>query len=541
MAFLRKEKQKSGTYLSICENYRDDSGKVKQKILYRLGKLEQYTADALQRIASQLLLLSGGNLEEHLRRAVKELARYNYGFPLVVKRILHTYGFEKIFERIKNNHKLSFNPFDVLLLLICDRLNDPLSKLGSYKLQNDYIGIEELSLQHIYRTLDKLSDYNNLIQKHIYEKNKTLFNYEVDLVFYDVTTFYFDSEREEENTLRQMGFSKDGKIGQTQILFGLLIDKNKNPIGYRIYSGNKYEGHTFKEAIDRLKTEYSIKNIIVVADRGMMNKANIALFEKEELASDYDYIIGERLKVLPTEVKEYLIELKNYRQTNWQIQDGEEITLCYTTYNYNGKTLIGSYSKTRAAKDRHDRERLLEKAERIKSHPELVEKKAKRYYLKNVGDAVYEIDEEKIKRAERFDGFTVIATNRKELKPEEALERYKDLYKIEQSFRTFKSYIEARPMFHWTDKRIEGHMCMCYVSYCLLNYLSQVMKANRLESSENKISRILTKMQLSLIQQGTNQYYLRSSMDLETEELLKTLKIHPLNDITPKSLIYNNL
>lgn len=109
------------------------------------------------------------------------------------------------------------------------------------------------------------------------------------MVFYDVTTFYFDSDVVEEGKLRQMGFGKDGKIGKTQILFSLLIDKNKVPIGFQIFNGDKYEGHTFKEAIKTLKEKYRINRIIVVADSGMLNNDNLNLFDEGMDADGYEY------------------------------------------------------------------------------------------------------------------------------------------------------------------------------------------------------------------------------------------------------------
>lgn len=546
MAFLRKEKQKSGTYLSIAENIRNDSGKVKQIILYKLGKVEDYTPESLQRIAKRLYLLGGGNPEDLFKLGTREIARYNYGFPMIIRKLLKLYSIDIILERIKKKHRLSFNILDVLTIMICDRLNDPISKLATYNFQEEYFCFSQsdgspqaIELQHIYRTLDKLSDYDEYLQKHIYEKNKTLFNYEIDLVFYDVTTLYFDSQKETEGALRQKGFSKDGKIGQTQVLFCLMIDRNKNPMGYRIYSGDKYEGHTFEESIKKLKEEYQIKQIVVVADRGMMNTDNIKLFKPEEGSlAHYSYIIGERLKNLNKEAQNYLINLNNYKDGLWKDEDGQEIHLKYCLYEYKGKTLIGSYSEQRAKKDKYDRENLLKKSLKLLKNPSEIEKKASRYFLKKQGQSSqYKLDEEKIKSAERYDGFLAIATNNKELPAEEALSKYKDLYRIEQSFRTFKSYLEIRPMFHWTDKRIKGHLSMCYISFCLLNYLQQKLKSKAIPSSENNIRRMFSKMQLSLLEQNGIKYYLRSAVDENTVNMLESLKLPLINDITPEKSI----
>lgn len=532
MSFLRHEKQKSGNYLSICESYRDDKGTPKQKILYRLGKVEDYSAETLRRIGSRLYTLGGGKLEDLLKQdEAKEVGRYNYGFPMVCKQLLACYQMHTLLVRLARKHNLAFDLYRAVLLMLCDRLNDPLSKLGSHTLQDEYVGIDHVELHHLYRALDKLCEHSALIQRHIYEQNKTLFNYELDVVFYDVTTFYFDSEVEQPGALRQMGFSKDGKIGKTQVVFALLVDSNKNPLGYRVYSGNYFEGHTFKDIVAQLRQEYCIKQVVIVADRGMMSKANLQLFEDEQLGAGYQFIVGERLKNLAEHAKAYLTDLKNYTTVYWKNDDGNEITLRYCTYQYNTKTLIGSYSQSRADKDKFDRQQRIAKAEHLLKQPSQLQKKAARYFLKRTDEAVYELDKEKIAQAERYDGFVVIATNATALSPEQVLEKYKDLYRIEQTFRTFKSYLETRPMFHWTDQRICGHLCMCYISFCLLNYLQQRLRAQNIVSSEQTIRRMLVKMQLSKLEQNGNTIYLRSSLDEQTKAMLKAIGLRPPPDM----------
>jgi transposase len=139
--------------------------------------------------------------------------------------------------------------------------------------------------------------------------------------------------------------------------------------------------------------------------------------------------------------------------------------------------------------------------------PALIERKSKKYFIKSTDKKKYELDHKQIEWQAKFDGFKAIATNMADVKPEIALEKYKDLYKIEQSFRTFKSYLETRPMFHWTDKRIEGHLVLCYIAFCLLNYLQQ--KSNY---SEQTIRTALNKMDLSKIAREKEISWLRSAV-----------------------------
>jgi len=535
MAFLRKEIKKSGTYLSICESYRDEAGRVQRRVLRHLGNASDYTNESLERIGRQLMEIAKGPIPEP--ENIQEISRHNYGFPLVLHQLLRLYDLDALLHRLTRKHKLSFSLLENLLLLLCDRFNDPLSKLGSYNLQNEYTGLSRgIELQHIYRTLDYLAINNDLIQTHIYNRNRDLFNYELDVVFYDVTTFYFDSEVQKEGALRQLGFGKDGKIGKTQILFSLLIDKNKVPIGFQIFKGDQYEGHTFEKAIDKLKAKYNIKRIIVVADSGMLNTDNIALFNKGGTAECFEYIVGDRLKTMSDPAIQHLTDLANYSTVIIKDSEGKDISLQYCTYQYKGRTVICTWSERRAKKDKAEREAKIVKAKKMLRQPSNIEKKAKRYFLKNTGEKKYELDQHKIDQQVRFDGFKAIATNVKDVTPQMALEKYKDLYKIEQSFRSFKSYFETRPMFHWTDARIEGHIVLCYISFCMLTFLQ-----NQCGYSEQTIRRLLSKMELSKIVQDGEVLWLRSATNEEAEHLLKTIKLKQLPTAISDATIANHL
>jgi transposase len=534
MSYLRQEIKKSGTYLTICENYRDSHGKIVRKVLFNLGKLESYNPEALKRIAEKLYALAGGDIRDLLinNHDIIEISRKNYGFPLVCSYMMRKYQLDVLFDRIKRHYDLKYNLYNNVLLMICNRFNDPLSKLGCYNTQDEYLDIPNIDLHTLYRTLDKLDDNSSKIQKWMYGQHRNLFNYEIDVVFYDVTTFYFESSKEEEGGIRQFGFGKDGKIGDTQILFGLLVDRNKQPIGYRIYDGSTYEGHTFADMVADLRNEYSINRVIVVADRGMMNEDNIKLFGDGENQIDYGFIVGERLKNLSKEDKSYLVNFKNYIPYTFE-KDGEKITNYYCIYKKENKTIIGTYSQKRADKDRYERERKIEKGKHLLKSRSEINKKPSTYYLKQVGKTSYVLDEKRITESEKYDGYLCIATNEDNLDTHEIVSRYKDLWHIEQAFRTFKTYLETRPMFHWTNGRIRGHICLCYLSYCLLNSLQIQLKQANLSYSENKIWKTLTRMQVSHIEQTGNHYYLRSRMDEQTDQLLNILKIKPMNNLTP--------
>jgi transposase len=528
MAFLKREKKKSGTYLKIVESHRNNSGKSAHRTLYNLGKAEDYSPQALRNLGKAFLELAGVDVSFLDTKNLRELARYNYGFIQIYNRILQIYGINKFIADLTKKKKLNFNLYQSLLLMIAEQLNEPSSKLSNYNNQSEYLGLEQLELHNLYRSLDHLCDNQNEIQKLIYQQGRNLFNQQLDIVFYDVTTFYFDSEKED--GFRMKGFSKDGKIGNTVIVFGLLIDKDKNPIGYRIYKGGYYEGYTFADAVRQLKQEYSIDRIITVADRGMMNSDNIKLLNNEDVG--YEYIIGERLKNLPNSLQDKILDRSKYsRLTVIDEETGEDIEIEYYETEHDGKRIITTYSEKRSCKDRHEREERIDKAKQYIQAPSKIERKAASHYLKKNEKSKYELDEAKIARSERFDGFISISTNTKDIAESEIIESYKQLYKIEHTFRTFKSYLEARPMFHWTQKRIEGHLCLCYICFTLLNYLQQRLRRKGTKISENKLRVSVGKMQLSLIEQNGEQFYLRSRQDETARMIINELNLKELPDI----------
>jgi len=531
MPYIKIDKRKSGNYLRIVESKRDKTGKVKKNTLHNLGNVRNYSPSSLKKMGKVFYELGGGKLPDERIPQLTELSRHNYGFVQVYDKILKIYELDKFFSRLINKYHIEFNLYQTILLMIAERLNDPSSKLMNYNHQGEYIGLEKIELHNLYRTLDYLWENQDMIQKLIYSRGMDLFNQKLDVVFYDVTTFYFESERED--GFRRKGFSKDGKIGNTVIVFGLLIDRNKNPIGYRIYKGGHYEGHTFEDAIKKLKEEYSIDRVITVADRGMMSGDNINFLNSESIG--YEYIIGERLKNLSHSLQDTILDRSKYKTI--KIVDEvsqEEFEINYHTIEYNGKRIITTYSEKRAKKDRFEREEKIAKANELLKDQSKIERKAASHYLKKKGKNEYEFDVKKIARSERFDGFVSISTNAKDIGEVEVLDSYKQLYKIEHTFRTFKSYLETRPMFHWTEKRIEGHLCLCYICFTLLNYLQQELNKSSKAMSENQIRETLEKLQLSHVVLDGKEYYLRSNTDEKAKVIFKLLRIKELPNLIPK-------
>lgn len=533
MPTIRIDKKPSGNYLSLIQSYRDHDGTPRMRTLANLGKVEDFKGETLKRVSKKLYALAGGDPEELKDNQIKELSRYNFGYVQLIHHLVQYYGLNHLCDRIKRKHHLQYDINGVLELLLIERFNDPCSKLANYHHQQEYFGLGEVKLHWLYRTLDRLDQYSEAIQDLIFTKGRHLFNQKLDIVFYDVTTFYFDSEIEKEEALRQKGFSKDGKIGKTQIVFGMLIDQHKQPVGYEIFQGSTFEGATLKTALEHLQKRYCLQRIIVVADRGMLSKANIALVSDQLGMS---YIFGERLKNTAKAVQEIFLDKSKYDKEWIYDKNGQSITIQYYAVYLGEKRIISTYSKKRAAKDKHQRELRIQKAYKLLKDPSKLSAKARYHYLKKEGEQTYKLNEAKIKADEKFDGILAISTNVDELTEIEILDQYRHLFKIEQSFRTMKTLLEVRPMFHWTDKRIRGHVCMCFISLAMLRNTELRLNKAGHHWPENKIIKVLDRMQLSQIEQNGETYFLRSKIETDQQTLAKVFKLRKIKPISHKNL-----
>ena len=530
MAFLRAEKKKSGTYLRIVESYKDN-GRAKHRTLHSLGKVEDYPPHQLEAIATKLLEFAGVNIDDIVANSFHEEARVNYGYALVIKKMWKLFNLDTFVRKVSLGLKTKFDWMCVLQLMLAERINEPSSKRQSYFNQDEYIGFSDsIDLHYFYRTLDILSNNQEELKEHLFNAQKNLFSINLDVVYYDVTTLYFDSMKEEDDSLRQKGYSKDGKAHKTQVVLGLLVDKLRNPVTYQIYKGNTYEGHTMTEALKKLRKKYNINNVIAVADSAMIDKSN----RDYMVGNNIDYIIGDRIKSLPEKIKTELLNKDNHKQVN---KNTDVSDLSYTCLEYQGRKIYCTYSSKRARKDAFEREKLINKAKVWLANPskykQVKKRGAGRFINSDEDGKPLELDNEKIEQAARYDGFKAISTTT-DLKIDVILSKYSDLFEVEHAFRTLKSQLEIRPVYHWANNRIEGHIAMCFIAYTFLNYMR-----NLTGLQYKQIVKAIDRLQMSVIKEDSSKarVYMRSHVKPEEELLLRKLKIVVPKDTIPEKTI----
>lgn len=375
-------------------------------------------------------------------------------------------------------YEIGFNLLkdDTFKHLVITRLVYPVSKLKTIDYLYRYKGIT-IKIDKVYRYLDKLHQKQiALVQEISYEHAKRVFDSKVCVIFYDVTTLYFEAE--DEDDLRKIGYSKDGKHQQPQIVLGLLVNVSGFPLEYRIFEGNKYEGHTMLPVLESFKEKYKLKQLVIVADAGLMSNQNIT----ELTDKKYEFIIGARIKNESEGLKSQILSL--------DLKDGESTIL----QKEEGQSVIVGYSVQRAKKDQHNRKRGLEKLEKSLSTGKLTKKhinnKGYNKYLKLSGQTTIAIDYDKFKSDAKWDGLKGYLTNTN-LSKEEVIEQYKQLWHIEKTFRISKTDLRIRPIYHYLKRRIEAHVCISFAACVVYKELERQLKDKRSNLSPEKVIDIL--------------------------------------------------
>lgn len=471
--FLRKLKNRSGSISvqiisKVGGKYKVvktiGCGKTEQEVqkLYYLGKQE------LERLTmqSKLFVSENDTLVNDIFSSLSNSSIRVIGPELIFGKLFDKIGFNQVKE-------------DLFRHLVISRLAFPLSKLKTTDYLYRYQGIS-IDISAIYRFLDKLNDkLKSQVEQIAYEHTKQVLEGKISVVFYDMTTLYFEAS--DEDDLRKTGFSKDGKHSNPQIFLGLLVGLGGYAIGYDIFEGNTYEGHTLIPFLESISKKFNLEKPIVVADSGLLSKDNIEALEKE----NYQYILGARIKNETTAIKEKILESK--------LKDGQIKSI---KKNDVSRIIIG-YSDKRARKDSHNRERGLKRLEkRIKSGKltkSSINNRGYNKYLKLEGEVTVEIDYDKYNKDDKWDGLKGYITNSK-LSGKKIIENYSNLWHIEKAFRMSKTDLRIRPIYHRLKHRIEAHICISFTAYSIYKELERLLYKEKSTLSLKRASELTHNM-----------------------------------------------
>lgn len=474
--FLRKKNNKSG---SVSIQIIDKSNGYRVRTLGSSRDL-----DVIERLMQKGKIILQGNKSNQLKLfpllTEEEKTIKNFVEDLNNSQI-RTIGPELIFGKLFDRIGFNIIPDELFRHVVIARLAYPTSKLKTVDYLYRYRGIHK-DINSIYRFLDKLSvKYKQIAEKIAYAYTKRTLKNNISIVFYDMTTLYFESE--DEDDLRKIGFSKDGKFQQPQIMIGLLVGKNGYPIGYDIFEGNTFEGHTLIPILKNIQIKYGLKQPIVVADAGLLSKDNLQNLCHQK----YKFIIGARIKNEMDKVKIKIIEHAK------DLKDGDSFTL----KKPDGVRLIITYSDKRRKKDIYNRSKGLKKLRlKVKSgklSKENINNRGYNKFLILKNEIRAGIDETKIHEDEKWDGLKGYLTN-STLSAQKIVENYRHLWQIEKAFRISKTDLRIRPIYHHRKKRIEAHICIAFVAYTIYKELERLLYRHKAGFSPKRATELTQNM-----------------------------------------------
>lgn len=519
--FIRAKRRGERTYLQIVENTRKGD-KVVQTVKATLGRLdlliETGQLDSLLksglRFSTRLLVLDAYNKGNATATFTKKI-----GPSLLFERLWKECGIGAVIGSLLQGRRFDFPLERVIFTEVLHRLFYPGSDREAQKWMKDYAinGIESsLDLHHFYRTMGWLGEAlpdkeqieatpfmwrsnKDLIEEGLFALHRDLFT-TLDIVFFDTTSLHFEGVLN--GHLRHRGYSKNKRSDLNQIVVGVVLDDKGHPICSEIMPGNTTDVTTLLPVANRLKSQFGVKRVCIVADRGMISKNTIA--ELEVLG--WDYILGVRMHRV-NEIRDTVLTDNSEFDEIYppRLLSHDPAPLEVKEVQVDDRRYVICRNEEEARKDRHDREAIIEalRAQLKQGDKSLVGNRGFRRYLKTT-KGHFEIDEDRVKQEECFDGKWILRTNIDSDKKDVAL-KYKQLLLVEEIFRTMKSVLDTRPVFHKCDDNISGHVFCSFLALVLRKTLQDRLEVKGLKLEWADIIRDIDKIQeVAVSHQGKN-------------------------------------
>jgi transposase len=526
--FFRTKKSGPRSYLQIVENHWRD-GRPQQTVLATLGRLEELQTqgqiDALlasgSRFAEKLLILSALQKQQ-----VPVIRTLRWGAPLVFEKLWHATGLAAVVAEVLRGRHFEFPVERAVFLTVLQRLLAPGSDRAALRWHVDYVleGVQELELQHLYRTMGWLGQQlpkaqqqgatklvprctKDVIEEHLFARQRDLFT-EVEIVFFDTTSLYFEGHGGE--SLGRYGHSKDHRPDERQLVVGAVLDGEGRPICCELWPGNTTDVTTLIPIVDRLWRRFHIRKVCIVADRGMISKATIDDLEQQ----GWPYILGARLRRQKEVRDEVLTDPGRFRVVHETPQKSTDpAALKVKEVWVEGRRYVVCINEEQVEHDRAARQAIVAslREQLRQGDKSLVGNKGYRRFLKVEGDGHFVVDEAKMEQEARYDGTWVLRTNT-ELAAADVALQYKRLWLVEQWFRSCKSLLETRPIYHHCDETIRGHVFCSFLALVLRYELQSRLKAKGRAFEWADVLRDLERIQQVEVEHQGKRFLLRSQL-----------------------------
>jgi len=477
--FIRTQTNANRTYLLLVENQRVQ-GRIQQRVLARLGRLDELRASGeLDRLLASLgrfsekLAVLGAHAEGD---AVTVGARI-VGPGLIFERLWQQMGIDRVLTELAGERRFGFSLERAVFVSVLHRLFAPGSDRAAQKWQASYAisGVESLELHQLYRAMGwlgeplapvesgsmRLRTRKDLIEERLFERRRHLFSV-LDIVFFDTTSIYFEGEGGQ--TLGQYGHSKDHRPDLKQMVVGVVVDNEGRPILSELWPGNTADVKSLVPIVDRLRGYFKVNEICIVADRGMISQATIGEIKQR----GWKYILGVRMRRFKEANEEVLARAGRYQEVYPKSDEAKApAPLKVKEVWVADRRYVVCLNEDQATKDRHEREAIVASltAALKAGDKQLIGNRGYRKYVQTTGSR-FAIDEDKVRAEARFDGKWVLTSNT-DLSARDLALKYKQLWLVEAIFRTAKSQLDTRPIFHQCDDTIRGHVFCSFLALLL--------------------------------------------------------------------------
>ena len=538
---IKRTPRSQSISVQLVESFRLD-GKIKQRVIRHVGTVQtEEKVEELKQLAEALKIEL---MHEKLSQKTSNVIGYSGKFLGKTKEVsdklfIHAASLEESQRYILGIHDiygyiydhLGFaNPFyhpkrrefsaKILREIVLARIAYPTSKRSSIELLKERFGIN-INLDNVYQMMNKIDDtFCEKIQKSALATALNLTGQKLRVLFYDATTLYFESFSED--ALKQNGYSKDMKFNQAQVLLALFVTEKGLPVGYEVFPGATYEGHTLVTMLEKLKKRYQLDEVVFVADRGLLSEENLKYLEENK----FKYIVGARIKNVSAKLKSKILNKDNYVI----MQNDSDQKVAEFEYESN-RYLIVNYSPERARKDAYDREKavvkLRKKLAKSKDPKSLVNNYGYKKYISISGDATIEINKTRLENDAQWDGLAGIVTNIENITPEQALSHYRGLWQIEECFRIKKHDLKIRPIYHWTPQRVMAHIAINFMAFVCVRYLEYRLTMQSQKLSPAVIRDSLLQVQVSVIKDNKvgQHFLLPSKINSHAKEIYRVFRI----------------
>ena len=488
------------------------------------------------RLAQSVLLLSA-----HAKGQLPTITARRIGPALVVQRLWQQTGCQPVIERLRDDRRFEFDVERAIFLTVLHRLFASGSDRAADKWKADYQsdGCDPLQLHHLYRAMAGLGEelprdqqagktpfaprcIKDRIEEGLFAHRRDLFS-DLQLAFFDTTSIYFEGEGGQE--IGQRGFSKDHRPDLYQMIVGAVLDGQGRPICCELWPGNTTDVTTLIPVVDRLRSRFGVRRVCIVADRGMISQETIEALERDERG--WQYILGARMRSQNEVKDEVLSRAGRYRVVHPpRVKSDDPSPLKVKEVWVDERRYVVCLNEDEARKDAANREAIVAALrEQLRNGDKsLVGNKGYRRYLSGSDSPQFRIDEAKIAEEARYDGKWVLRTNT-DLDSAEVALQYKQLWMVEHWFRSCKSLLRTRPIFHRCDETIRGHVFCSFLALVLRQELQARLEAKGHEFEWADVINDLERLQMVEVEQDGKRFLLRSEVQGTCGKVFQTVGV----------------